>query len=127
VAGDYVDLHSFTLKRLDHSVMALTPCRIAVVPEGREPTRTATVRREPFRTTSKRSRSPAFIAATSRVRRAEFSIRRPLTCNRISPARRPARSAGAPGVYRWSPQRGRRDLRCRRNCQRRRAVRPMVD
>src|SRR4051812_41828248 len=35
VAGDFVDLHSFTLKRLDHSIMALTPCRIAVVPHER--------------------------------------------------------------------------------------------
>lgn len=32
VAGDYVDLHSFTLKRLDHNVMTLTPCRVALVP-----------------------------------------------------------------------------------------------
>lgn len=32
VSGDFADLHSFTLKRLDHSVMALTPCRAAIVP-----------------------------------------------------------------------------------------------
>jgi CRP-like cAMP-binding protein len=32
VAGDYADLHSFTLKRLDHNVMTLTPCRVAIVP-----------------------------------------------------------------------------------------------
>jgi CRP-like cAMP-binding protein len=32
VAGDFVDLHSFTLKRLDHNIMTLTPCRIAHVP-----------------------------------------------------------------------------------------------
>ena len=32
VAGDFVDLHSFTLKRLDHAVMSLSPCRIAIVP-----------------------------------------------------------------------------------------------
>lgn len=32
VAGDFVDLHSFTLKRLDHDVLALTPCTIATVP-----------------------------------------------------------------------------------------------
>lgn len=32
VAGDFVDLHSFTLKRLDHSIMTLTPCRVAIVP-----------------------------------------------------------------------------------------------
>jgi CRP-like cAMP-binding protein len=35
VAGDFADLHSFTLKRLDHSVMTLTPCRIAVAPHDR--------------------------------------------------------------------------------------------
>src|SRR5206468_4584486 len=32
IAGDFVDLHSFTLKRLDHDVITLSPCRIAVVP-----------------------------------------------------------------------------------------------
>jgi len=32
VAGDFADLHSFTLKRLDHEVMTLTPCRVAIVP-----------------------------------------------------------------------------------------------
>lgn len=32
VSGDFVDLHSFSLKRLDHNIMALTPCRIAPVP-----------------------------------------------------------------------------------------------
>jgi len=31
VAGDFVDLHSFTLKRLDHNIMAMTPCTIATV------------------------------------------------------------------------------------------------
>ncbi len=35
VAGDYTDLHSFTLKVLDHNVMALTPCRVAIVPHER--------------------------------------------------------------------------------------------
>lgn len=35
VAGDFVDLHSFTLKRLDHNIMALSPCRIALVPHER--------------------------------------------------------------------------------------------
>jgi CRP-like cAMP-binding protein len=35
VAGDYMDLHSFTLKRLDHDVLALTPCRIAITPHDR--------------------------------------------------------------------------------------------
>ena len=32
VPGDFADLHSFTLKRLDHHVMTLTPCRVAIVP-----------------------------------------------------------------------------------------------
>jgi CRP-like cAMP-binding protein len=35
VPGDFADLHSFTLKRLDHSVMALTRCRIAIAPHER--------------------------------------------------------------------------------------------
>lgn len=35
VAGDFADLHSFTLKRLDHSVMTMTRCRIGVVPHER--------------------------------------------------------------------------------------------
>ena len=32
VAGDFADLHSFTLKYLDHDVLSLTPCQVAVVP-----------------------------------------------------------------------------------------------
>lgn len=32
VAGDFADLHSLTLKRLDHNVMTLTRCRVALVP-----------------------------------------------------------------------------------------------
>jgi CRP-like cAMP-binding protein len=32
VSGDFVDLHSFSLKRLDHNIMTLTPCQIALVP-----------------------------------------------------------------------------------------------
>jgi CRP-like cAMP-binding protein len=32
VPGDFVDLHSFLLKVMDHGVLALTPCRVAVVP-----------------------------------------------------------------------------------------------
>jgi CRP-like cAMP-binding protein len=32
VGGDFADLHSFSLKRLDHHVMTLTPCRVAFVP-----------------------------------------------------------------------------------------------
>lgn len=35
LAGDFVDLHSFTLKRLDHSMMALTPCRVGIFPHQR--------------------------------------------------------------------------------------------
>lgn len=35
VAGDFVDLHSFTLKRLDHSIMSLTPCVVGIVPHSR--------------------------------------------------------------------------------------------
>jgi CRP-like cAMP-binding protein len=35
VAGDFVDLHSFTLKRLDHNLLSLTKCRIALVPHER--------------------------------------------------------------------------------------------
>ncbi|HWI85354.1 MAG TPA: Crp/Fnr family transcriptional regulator [Sphingomonas sp.] len=35
VAGDFVDLHSFTLKRLDHNIMTLTPCRAVQVPHER--------------------------------------------------------------------------------------------
>src|SRR5689334_13933411 len=32
VSGDFVDLHSFVLKTMDHSVGTLTRCRIALVP-----------------------------------------------------------------------------------------------
>lgn len=32
VAGDFVDLHSLVLKPMDHSVLAVSPCRIAKVP-----------------------------------------------------------------------------------------------
>lgn len=35
IPGDFADLHSFTLKRLDHALMAMTPCRIAPVPHAR--------------------------------------------------------------------------------------------
>jgi CRP-like cAMP-binding protein len=35
VAGDFADLHSFSLKHLDHSVMALTKCRLAIAPHDR--------------------------------------------------------------------------------------------
>ncbi|NGP18461.1 Crp/Fnr family transcriptional regulator [Devosia aurantiaca] len=32
ISGDFVDLHSFLMRPMDHSIVALTPCRIAVVP-----------------------------------------------------------------------------------------------
>jgi CRP-like cAMP-binding protein len=35
VAGDFVDLHGFTLKHLDHDLRTFTPCRFAVVPHER--------------------------------------------------------------------------------------------
>jgi CRP-like cAMP-binding protein len=35
VAGDFADLHGFTLKRLDHDLMTVTQSRIAVVPHDR--------------------------------------------------------------------------------------------
>jgi CRP-like cAMP-binding protein len=34
-AGDFVDLHAFTLKRLDHNLVTLTRCRIAAFPHER--------------------------------------------------------------------------------------------
>jgi CRP-like cAMP-binding protein len=33
--GDFTDLHGFTLRRLDHNIATLTPCRVAVVPHER--------------------------------------------------------------------------------------------
>jgi CRP-like cAMP-binding protein len=35
VAGDFADLHGFTLKRLDHDVLTLSDCTVAVVPHER--------------------------------------------------------------------------------------------
>lgn len=35
VAGDFADLHGFTLKRLDHDVLSLSECVIGVVPHER--------------------------------------------------------------------------------------------
>jgi CRP-like cAMP-binding protein len=35
VAGDFADLHSFTLKCLDHDVVTLTDCTVAIVPHER--------------------------------------------------------------------------------------------
>jgi CRP-like cAMP-binding protein len=34
VTGDFVDLHSFLLKTMDHGILALTPCRLAVIPHA---------------------------------------------------------------------------------------------
>ena len=34
VAGDFVDLHAFLLKRLDHNVAAVSDCRIALIPHA---------------------------------------------------------------------------------------------
>jgi CRP-like cAMP-binding protein len=34
IPGDFIDLHSFLLKKMDHSVVALTPCRICLVPHS---------------------------------------------------------------------------------------------
>jgi CRP-like cAMP-binding protein len=35
IAGDFADLHGFTLKRLDHDIMTLSDCTLAVVPHER--------------------------------------------------------------------------------------------
>jgi len=35
VAGDFVDLHGFALKRLDHEILTLTECQIGLVPHER--------------------------------------------------------------------------------------------
>ncbi len=35
VPGDFADLHGFTLKRLDHDVLTLSDCTVAVVPHER--------------------------------------------------------------------------------------------
>ncbi|WP_134495982.1 Crp/Fnr family transcriptional regulator [Microvirga pakistanensis] len=32
VPGDFVDLHSFLVKKMDHAVMAITPCTVGMVP-----------------------------------------------------------------------------------------------
>ncbi len=32
IHGDFLDLHGFTLKRMDHAIFAMSPCKIAVVP-----------------------------------------------------------------------------------------------
>jgi CRP-like cAMP-binding protein len=35
IPGDPIDLHSFTLKRLDHDIVTFSPCRLARVPHDR--------------------------------------------------------------------------------------------
>jgi len=35
IAGDFADLHSFTLKCLDHDITTLTECTVAIVPHDR--------------------------------------------------------------------------------------------
>jgi CRP-like cAMP-binding protein len=35
IPGDFADLHSFTLKRLDHDIVSFTPCEVALVPHER--------------------------------------------------------------------------------------------
>jgi CRP-like cAMP-binding protein len=35
IAGDFADLHGFTLKQLDHDVLTLSDCTVAVVPHER--------------------------------------------------------------------------------------------
>ena len=34
VPGDFVDLHSFVLKRIDHGIETLTTCKVAIVPHA---------------------------------------------------------------------------------------------
>jgi CRP-like cAMP-binding protein len=35
VSGDFVDLHSFTLKHLDHDIISISRCRLGIVPHDR--------------------------------------------------------------------------------------------
>ncbi len=35
IPGDFLDLHSFSLKQLDHNILALTACRVVLVPHAR--------------------------------------------------------------------------------------------
>src|SRR5690606_34885432 len=35
IDGDFVDLHSFLLKKLEHDVVAMSPIRMAIVPHER--------------------------------------------------------------------------------------------
>jgi CRP-like cAMP-binding protein len=34
IAGDFCDIQSFVLRRMDHSIGTLTPCKLAVIPHG---------------------------------------------------------------------------------------------
>ena len=34
-SGDFTDIHAFTLKKLDHNIATITPCRVAIVPRER--------------------------------------------------------------------------------------------
>ena len=34
-SGDFTDIHAFTLKKLDHNIATITPCRVAIVPHER--------------------------------------------------------------------------------------------
>jgi len=35
IPGDFVDLHSFTMKEIDHDIACLTQCQVAIVPHDR--------------------------------------------------------------------------------------------
>ena len=35
VSGDFADVHAFTLKRLDHDIVTMTRCKVAIVPHDR--------------------------------------------------------------------------------------------
>jgi CRP-like cAMP-binding protein len=35
VPGDFIDLHSFPMKRIDHDIGCLSPCKVALVPHDR--------------------------------------------------------------------------------------------
>ncbi len=43
VPGDFVDLHAFLLKTLDHGIVALSPCRVAFADHGELKTVTETI------------------------------------------------------------------------------------
>ena len=35
ITGDFLDLHSFLIRKMDHNVATLSPCRVAMVPHAR--------------------------------------------------------------------------------------------